>query len=86
MSTGHDCFAFRPAGGSELRPTVAQPPALATGAAKAATASTSRSFFMRILQSGVSTRIHRTGYTSSLLDRLGELERLGPGQVAFEPE
>ena len=49
MSTGQSSFAGRPAGGSELRPTVAQPPALAAGTATAATAtaSTSRSFFIR---------------------------------------
>jgi hypothetical protein len=40
-------------GGRELRPTVAQPPALAAGAATAAaTASTSRSFFMRTSRVG----------------------------------
>ena len=85
MSTDHLPPSGVPAG-SELRPTVAQPPALAAGAAIAATASTSRSFFMRTLQSGVTTPIHPPFRNGSLLDRSRQLERLGARQVSLEPE
>src|SRR5687768_1775531 len=46
MSTGHSSPALRPLGGNELRPTVAQPPAPAAGTATAASARTSKSFFI----------------------------------------
>jgi hypothetical protein len=51
MSTDHLSPGAVPAG-RELRPTVAQPPADAAGTATAASARTSRSFFIRDLRSG----------------------------------
>ena len=63
-------------------------PACATpaSASPAATVATrTKSFFMPTSRVG-DDLVHRTARDGSLLDRLGELERLGARQVAFEPE